>query len=158
MSKLQDFQGPLQKFQDFPGLESKFSSSRTFQVFQDHIHSASHSVTCRVLQECVFSPLLIINYTNDLPCGLTRLKCILFADDTTNIALLKTQNNYNKIPKMTREHYQTGSVQTNYYWMFRRQMLLRLLQRTQTIIIRYLSIKSIILYLYAGYDTKNVQH
>ena len=28
MSKFQKFQGPLQKFQDFPGLESKFSNSR----------------------------------------------------------------------------------------------------------------------------------
>ena len=35
MSKFQDSQGPLQKFQDFPGLESKFSNSRTFQVFKD---------------------------------------------------------------------------------------------------------------------------
>ncbi|KAK2142225.1 hypothetical protein LSH36_983g00100 [Paralvinella palmiformis] len=35
MSKFQDFQGPLQNFQGFPGLESKFSNSRTFQVFKD---------------------------------------------------------------------------------------------------------------------------
>jgi len=27
--------GPLQKFKDFPGKESKFSNTRTFQVFRD---------------------------------------------------------------------------------------------------------------------------
>ena len=35
MSKFQDFEGPVQKFKDFPDLESKFSNSRTFQVFKD---------------------------------------------------------------------------------------------------------------------------
>ena len=33
MSKFQDFQEPLQKFQDFTDLESKFSNSRTFPVY-----------------------------------------------------------------------------------------------------------------------------
>ena len=35
VSKFQDFQGPLQTFQGFPGLESKCSNARTFQVFKD---------------------------------------------------------------------------------------------------------------------------
>ena len=35
MPKFQDFQGPLQKFQDSPGLESKFSNSWNFQIFKD---------------------------------------------------------------------------------------------------------------------------
>ena len=35
MSKFQNLQGPVQKFQDSPDLESKYSNFTTFQVFKD---------------------------------------------------------------------------------------------------------------------------
>ena len=45
--------------------------------------SSTLSVSCGVPQGSVLGPLLFIIYTNDLPDAIKRVKCILFADDTT---------------------------------------------------------------------------
>jgi retron-type reverse transcriptase len=45
--------------------------------------SDMRNITCGVPQGSVLGPLLFIIYTNDLPNSLTKVKSILFADDTT---------------------------------------------------------------------------
>jgi len=50
MSKFQDFQGPLQKFQDSPGLEFKFSNSRTFQVSRTCVDPVVINCFCKITE------------------------------------------------------------------------------------------------------------
>ena len=84
-------------------------------VSYHHTHSVSHNVTYGVPQGSVLDPLLFINYTNDLPHALTHSQCILFADDTTIYCTSQNPKELQRNTEKTREHYQTGSMQTNYH-------------------------------------------